>query len=311
MLALRSPLLEIVRRLYWRAAPWAHPVRHLRARRDRWRTFRPPGHFYSPIPSLAEVRERAATIFDRDVAGIPGIDLDERGQLALLAELAPYLREPPWRDEAVPGLRYRFDNPAFSASDPLVLYALLRHARPRRAVEVGCGWSSCVFLDTSERYLDGAVDLTFIEPYPELFLSLLAPGDEGRLRLLRRGLQTVPDEVFDRLESGDVLFIDSSHVSKTGSDVNHLFFRILPRLASGVWIHLHDIHYPFEYPDSWVFEGRAWNEVYLLRAFLQYNAAFPVQLWATFLASRHREAWARALPAGRTGAGSSIWLRKR
>ena len=304
--------MDAAKRLYWRAVPWAHPIRTLRARRNRWRTtFRPPGHFYSPIPSIPEVRARAAAIFDRDVAAIPGIDLDERGQLALLARLEPYLREQPWRSEAVPGLRFRHGNPNFSQGDALVLYALLRHGHPRRAVEVGCGHSSCVFVDTNERFLGGAMELTFIEPYPDLFLSLLAPGDREAVRLHACGLQAVPDEVFDRLGEGDVLFVDSSHVSKTGSDVNHLFFRILPRLASGVWIHLHDVHYPFEYPEAWVYEGRAWNETYLLRAFLQYNSAFQVLLWGSCIAARHREAWARAMPPAYADPGGSIWLRKR
>jgi hypothetical protein len=303
--------MDTAKRLYWRAVPWAHPIRTLRARRDRWRTiFRPPGHFYSPIPSLADVRARAAAIFDRDVASVPGVELDEAGQLALLAQLAPYVREHPWRKEAVPGLRFRLGNPNFGGSDPLLLYALLRHGRPRRAVEVGCGYSSCVFVDTNERFLGGAVDLTFVEPYPELFLSLLWPGERDAVRLHECGLQAVPDEVFDRLEAGDVLFVDSSHVSKTGSDVNHLFFRILPRLAPGVWIHLHDIHFPFEYPEAWVYEGRAWNECYLLRAFLQYNSAFQVLLWGSFLAARQREAWQQAMPPG-VVPGASIWLRKR
>jgi Methyltransferase domain len=303
--------MDTAKRLYWGAVPWAHPIRTLRARRNRWRTtFQPPGHFYSPIPSVAEVRARAAAIFDRDVADIPGVELDEAGQLALLARLAPYVREHPWREEAVPGLRFRLDNPNFGEADPLLLHALLRHGRPRRAVEVGCGYSSCVFVDTNERFLGGAVELTFVEPYPELFLSLLAPGEREAVRLHACGLQAVPDEVFDRLEAGDVLFVDSSHVSKTGSDVNHLFFRILPRLAPGVWIHLHDVPFPFEYPEAWVYEGRAWNECYLLRAFLQYNGAFQVLLWGSFLAARHRDAWQRAMPPG-VEPGGSIWLRKR
>ena len=89
-----------------------------------------------------------------------------------------------------------------------------------------------------------------------------------RHRLVNVKLQDVDLKEFDKLKSGDVLFIDSTHVSKIGSDVNYLFFEILPRLHRGVYIHIHDIFYPFEYPKDWIDEGRAWNENYILRAFL-------------------------------------------
>ncbi len=110
----------------------------------------------------------------------------------------------------------------------------------------------------------------------------------------------MPLSVFQSLNSGDVLFVDSTHVTKLGSDVNRIFFEILPALASGVIVHFHDIFYPFEYPRAWVREGRGWNETYLLRAFLEYNEAYEVLLWAHMLGIEGR----LAQPAG------SIWLRK-
>ena len=128
--------------------------------------------------------------------------------------------------------------------------------------------------------------------------------------MLERNVQDLPLEIFGQLACGDVLFIDSSHVAKTGSDVNDLFFRILPQLASGVWIHLHDVHYPFEYPEQWVYEGRSWNESYLLRAFLQYNTRFRVELFNSYLSVHHPERWEVAMPPAARTAGGSIWLRK-
>jgi hypothetical protein len=106
-------------------------------------------------------------------------------------------------------------------------------------------------------------------------------------------------------------------VAKVDSDVVHLFFRVLPALAPGVLVHFHDIPWRFEYPRTWLEQGKAWNEAYLLRAFLMYNPAFEVHWYAAFLADRHLAALTRALPtavrppsAPTMLSHSSIWLRK-
>jgi hypothetical protein len=130
-------------------------------------------------------------------------------------------------------------------------------------------------------------------------------------------VQDVDPAVFAALEAGDVLFIDSTHVAKMDSDVLYLLFQVLPTLADGVLVHVHDVPWPFEYPRIWLEQGKAWNEAYLLRAFLMYNSAFEIAFYGPFLAARHPEALARALPAATrspsnpvTLAHSSIWLRK-
>src|SRR5690606_17050723 len=110
--------------------------------------------------------------------------------------------------------------------------------------------------------------------------------------------------------ANDILFIDSTHVSKINSDVNYIFFEILPRLASGVYIHFHDIFFPFEYPKAWVYEGRAWNEAYILRAFLQYNNAFSVVLMNTFMDQFHKSFFREHMPLCLINPGGSIWIRK-
>jgi hypothetical protein len=116
---------------------------------------------------------------------------------------------------------------------------------------------------------------------------------------------------FDVLMESDVLFVDSSHVVKVGSDVLDLFFRILPRLKSGVYIHFHDIFHPFEYPKEWIINGKAWNEAYLLRAFLQYNDSFEIVFFNTFLEFFHPGRFHRDMPLCMKNPGGSIWLRKR
>jgi hypothetical protein len=117
--------------------------------------------------------------------------------------------------------------------------------------------------------------------------------------------------VFERLEENDILFLDSSHVSKTGSDVNYYLFEILPVLKPGVLVHVHDILYPFEYLKEWVLgEKRSWNETYALRAFLQYNSAFEIVYWNNFASHRLREELAHLMPLCLENEGGSIWLRR-
>ncbi len=269
----------------------------------------PPGHFYSPIHDAAE-RARFERARSRPLPReVPGVDLNEAGQLALLRQLRPYYDEMPFTDQAQPGLRYRFDNPTYTYADAIYLYAMLRHLRPQRIIEVGSGWSSAVMLDTNEHFLDNRARLTCVEPYPEVLYSVMTEADGDRVEVIPHGLQEVELERFAELAAGDILFIDSTHVCKAGSDVDYLFAQVLPRLGQGVYVHFHDIFYPFDYPPVWVTEGRAWNETYVLRAFLQYNERFRIVLFNTFLEHFHREWLAKEMPLCLL-ACTSIWLRR-
>jgi predicted O-methyltransferase YrrM len=269
----------------------------------------PPGHFYSPYPDLREFAARADRLLSVD-SQPAAIDLREDAQLELLDQLAGFLRDLPFPAERTDTFRYYCDNPAYGSGDGLILHAMLRHVRPRRVVETGSGYSSAMILDTTEGWLDAGVELTFVEPHSELLRSLLRPGDEERVRILEVGVQDVDPEVFAQLQADDVLFIDSTHVVKAGSDVNHLFFEVLPRLAVGVVVHIHDIFFPFEYPAPWVHEGRAWQEAYLLRAFLMYNATFEIEWFQHLMWSRHRPLLEDRVPGIGRSVGGNIWLRK-
>lgn len=289
-------------------------LRELRERggeRGGERLWVPPGHFYSPITLDAEVGANAERIFDRSSMELPGIDLDIPGQLELydrILAMHDELDRMPHSESS--DYRYYSDNNYFPFCDAFFLAGILRLFRPRRVIEVGSGFSSCVFLDIDEKYLGERMEMTFIEPNPERLESLLRGGDDRRHRIYRARVQDVPLEIFDELASGDILFIDSSHVAKTGSDVNHLFFHVLPRLAPGVLVHVHDIHYPFEYPENEVYEGRSWNEAYLVRAFLQYNRDFGILLYPSGF-GHHGGAVGRELPERcMQPMGPSLWLRR-
>jgi predicted O-methyltransferase YrrM len=245
----------------------------------------PPGHYYSTIPSRRDVDEQPRI-------EIVAIDLRLDEQLALLAKLnaadptGPRFESFSWTHGP---------NQAFPNTDAAIYQAMIRYFQPTRVIEVGCGWSTGALFDAG-----AAQHVTLIEPYPDRVREVLSPEDLGRCDLIELRLQDVPLSTFQALNSSDVLFIDSTHVTKLGSDVNRIMFEILPALASGVIVHFHDVLYPFEYLDIWVRQGRAWNEAYLLRAFLEYNDAFEIVLWVDMLQSMGYLA----------GDGVSIWLQK-
>lgn len=270
----------------------------------------PAGHFYSPLPDLKDIRARRETIFERAPREVPGVDLNDEAQLALLRSFKPLYDEQPFPARPTPGTRYCFENDFFSYADGLVLYCMLRHLRPRRYLEIGSGHSSALAIDVNERFLGGAMAVTLIEPYLDRLRSLLLADDEARIEIIGAPLQDVPLSRFAALEAGDVLFIDSTHVSKVGSDVNRIFFEILPLLASGVYVHFHDIFYPFEYMEEWVMAGRAWTEAYLLRAFLQYNRAFRIMFFNDYMGVMHGRELGEVMPLCLKNTGGSLWLRK-
>ncbi|MEM7803263.1 MAG: class I SAM-dependent methyltransferase, partial [Chloroflexota bacterium] len=235
----------------------------------------PAGHFGSVIPSQEDVA--VVDAMTDDLQNLPGVDLRIEQQIELLESFKPYYDELPYlQTSPPPSLRYETDNPGFSVSDMILLNGMMRHFKPKRMIEIGCGFSSSVMLDTNEIFFDNQIEQTFVDPYPQLFQSLVKPEDERRFTLHARPVQDLPLSTFERLETNDILFIDSSHVSKAGSDVNYLFFDVLPRLKPGVVVHIHDIFYPLELPVGWMHEGRFWNEQYLLRAFLMFNASFEI-----------------------------------
>ncbi len=287
-------------------------VTELQAERDQWQANQwvPPGHYYSPIPSLDDVQRREAVIFGAVPREVPGVDLNEAGQLELLEALQVFYRDLPFKPEKTTTHRYHYENGAFEYADGIVLYCMLRHLKPRRVVEVGSGFSSCVILDTNELYFGNSISCTFIEPNPEIFLAQVKADDVPRVTLVRQPLQEVAQSHFESLSANDVLFIDSTHVSKIDSDVNRIVFEILPALAHGVVVHFHDVFYPFEYPKEWIVEGRAWNEAYLLRAFFQYNNAFRIQYFNSFLGHFHADRLAKEMPLCLKNTGGSLWVRK-
>lgn len=292
----------------------------LREELRKYRTWVPPGHYYSPIPSVDEVLNNEHFLFPDKCDEMPGIDMRQEEQISLLKSFERFYSEMPFQANKSNGLRYYFENSYYSYADGIILYSMIRHTNPKRIIEVGSGYSSAAILDTNDLFLNGEIKCTFIDPDTDRLSTLLNESDKKRTNIICKRIQEVPLEIFLELAAGDILFVDSSHVSKTGSDVNRILFELLPALNSGVYIHFHDVFYQFEYPRKWVYSGMAWNEAYILRAFLQYNDMFEICLFTSYLVKCHREAMISSLPLAITNEpedptindapGSSIWIKK-
>ncbi len=255
----------------------------------------PPGHFYSPLTSASDVSRALRW------AQTPAVDMAEANQLALAAKIRPVMEQPP------PGPRYVAPNTMYGPSDAAVYRGMLHHLRPARIIEVGSGYSTAIALDEAAAAGFSGLEITCIEPFPDRLLGLLTAADRSRVTIYRQPVQDTAPDVYTRLGDGDVLFVDSTHVVKAGSDVVWLMLHVLPRLAPGVVVHLHDVFWPFEYPAAWLREHRDWTENYLLHAFLIGNTSWEIMLFSSWLWRCHPEMVPEQLVAQEPG---SIWLRR-
>lgn len=271
----------------------------------------PPGHYYSPIPNPEEISRDQEKIFCRDIRNLPGIQISDESMLDRLEQFGRFADEFPYSNKPVRKFRFSLNNGLYEWGEAIVLYSIMRQFQPKRIIEVGSGFSSALMLDVNEFFLDRKAEITFIDPYTERLEDLLRPADRRSAHVVRERLQDIDLDLFQTLEAGDIAFFDSTHVSKCNSDVNLIFFEVLPRLKPGVLIHFHDVFYPFEYPQKWVMGmGVAWNEDYLLRAFLQFNKHFEIFFFNDYLSQHFELKVDEAFKQPETWLGSSMWLRK-
>jgi predicted O-methyltransferase YrrM len=207
---------------------------------------------------------------------------------------------------AVPagGEGYSLDNYYYTTPDAEVLYAMVQLHRPRLVVEVGSGNSTLLFR-AAIKDAGLATQLVSIDPDPRR--SVAQHADVS----VRERVETAASrDWFARLQAGDILFIDSSHEIKTGNDVLFLLLNVLPTLAPGVLVHIHDIFLPRDYPRAWVVEERwGWAEQYLVQALLQDSTAWEV-LWAGHYLQHTRPDFIAHFRFWRDWDARSLWLRR-
>jgi hypothetical protein len=276
-----------------------------------------PVNYYSPVPDIADLERR--NIWDRR-SRLTGIDFQPDNQVTFLAELGrEFGHECGWPAHST-GRHGEFytENTSFSFGCAAGTHTIIRRFKPGRVFEIGSGNSSKVIaaaLTLNARESTRVADYTIIDPYPSPTLEREVPGVT---RLLRQRAELLEPEFFDQLEAHDILFIDSGHTVRIGGDVNFLFLDVLPRLASGVIVHIHDIGLPYEYPKVYATNPAFrvfWTEAYLLQAFLCYNAEYEILLAMAYLMTDRKEAFRSAFPRydphQHVSVSGSFWIRRK
>ena len=270
-----------------------------------------PGH-YSPVVDPSTIAKYVEKQYLQEPGDIKGIHFDEDAMVRFWKENAEFMKNTPFSEHDDGKNRYYYDNGQYPYGDAIMLRAMIAHFKPKNVIEVGSGFSSACMLDTVDHVGLSDFTITCIDPDTDRLHSRLRQEDHSRVDIIEGLVQDVPVSTYSTLNENDILFIDSTHVLKTASDVHYELFSILPSLNNGVLVHFHDIQYPFEYPRQWLFEdNRSWNEIYALRAFLMYNSAFEVVFWNDLFAHRQRALVHETNPLFLKNPGGSIWLRAR
>lgn len=264
-----------------------------------------PNHFYWPIPDTKDVLRYD---FDKKFT-LDGIKIDDSRMQELLKKLAQYKSE---------YSTIHTDSAYTSNGDGAVLYSMVREFKPKKILEVGSGFSTCIAWAALQRNKteDGkSGSIIAIEPYPKPVLKSLVSKSGSDVTLLQTRVEETETQLFDNLTSGDILFIDSSHVIKIGNDVHYLFLSVLPKVPPGIIIHFHDIRFPYDYPKRWVLKAKKfWSEQYLLQMFLAFNDTFEILFASNYMYDKYPELMVDSL-VGLNNEGDgwpgSFWIRRK
>jgi hypothetical protein len=269
-----------------------------------------PGRYYSPVVDLNDLRARQQAIWKE--RNLEGIDLNISEQENFLNNIKNWAPKIPFTEHQSESHRYYYDNKTYPHADGLVLFTMLNTLKPQRVIEVGSGFSSALILDVKDQFLQHPMDLTFIDPNPQDRLyGLLKTEDYKSTTIIKDIVQNTPPETFKKLQANDMLLIDNSHVSKSGSDVNYLLTEVLPILNKGVVVHIHDIFYPFEYPKEWLLDLRLnWNEIYSVHNFLLFNSAYRIIFFSDFIQQKYEKELSEELPLFFRDRPGSLWIKR-
>ena len=272
-----------------------------------------PNHFYEPVPDTRKIKN---DFWDKG-SQLIGVDMNEKKQLELLDNFVSEFKKEyenfPKNKTLIPH-QYYVNNGAFEFMDGEMLYCMIRHFKPKKVIEIGSGFSTYLMVQAiseNKKYNEGECELISIDPFPN---KVIKKGFSNFSKLIEKEVQDIDFSFFNQLGENDILFIDSSHVLKIGSDVQYELLELLPRVNKGVIIHFHDIFLPAEYPKEWVLNNCLfWTEQYLLQAFLAFNNCFEV-LWAgSYMYLRHLELLENAFGIHNSKAigPGSFWIRRK
>ncbi|HCM42908.1 MAG TPA: hypothetical protein DIS66_06335 [Candidatus Omnitrophica bacterium] len=272
--------------------------------------------YYSPIPNFEKLKSNLSRW--TKPSKLVGVPYKMTSMESLLIEIIQQFKNEyallPTYSEMV---KKKF-GPGYTYLDSLVLYCIIRKFKPKRYVEVGSGLSTWYCAQAAIQNLtEGhSLKISCIEPFPHEKLKTIP-----NIEITQLEVQEVAVEYFDKLESGDILFIDSSHIVKVDSDVPFLHLEVLPRLKKGVIVHIHDIPFPYNTPfppDRWVLKPgfpMYWNEAMLVQAFLAFNDSFEILLSAPLIRFHNEKFLEDIVPhyegiQKNPNTFSSLWIKK-
>jgi Methyltransferase domain len=264
-----------------------------------------PSNFYSSIPSIEEIENSYEYTEQRPPyldTGVFKADVMQNW-LEELTICAQDFNPPMEGNEETCENGFFWKNSQFSYSDAMAYYAFLRRLKPRKVIEIGGGFSSLIAADALGE--NGSGSLTCIEPYPRPFLL-----DRHDIDLKRIRAQDInADHLNDMFVNGDVLFIDSTHTVKTGSDCLHIYLRLLPNIRRNIFIHIHDIFLPFGLPQEWLLDSQIhWTEQYLLLAWLHDNPRTSILFGSAYHNHFNSDLLAKFMHGRFPHGGASLWL---
>jgi Methyltransferase domain len=253
-----------------------------------------PRHFYSQIPDVQELRQTTAWRRPRRMQSVRGHELGQQLRFAERVCRSEYVQRA-IRDRVYEQACASNGDPGYGPIEALFLYAFVRAERPRRIVQVGSGVSSAVILSAAE-HAEYEVELCCIDPYPTDYLK--RQSELGNIELIAKPAQDVVVDEAAKLRAGDMLFVDSTHVVKPGGEVNVIVLDVLPTLTAGMWVHFHDITFPYDYTRRVVSEDLFFPlESTLLHAFLSCNDRYEICTSMSMLHYAAPERLAELLPS--------------
>lgn len=266
-----------------------------------------PANFYSNIPSVSEV----LSSYEYDENAVPYLNESIFNKKILREELLalmPYSEDftPPENGDEVNCDCYFWNNSQFSFSDAMSYYAYVRRIKPKTVVEIGSGFSTLIAMEALIK--NGSGVLKCIEPFPRPFISKF--GNSGAIELHKTRAQDVTPEMLNSmLSDNDILFIDSTHTVKTGSDCLHIYLRLLPFINKKIYVHIHDIFLPFGLPKDWLLDSQIyWTEQYLLLAWMIDNPRVRLLFGSAYHKHFNRELLDSFMHGRSLGGGGSFWL---
>jgi hypothetical protein len=269
-------------------------------------------HYYEPIPEYETVPPGYFEVRH----DCPGVSLEMSAVLEIMQGLGAYGSECQWPEETPGDGGYFAANPSFGYSSAAILHSMIRWSKARKVVEIGGGYSSLISVEALKKNsLGGNFQFICVEPFPNDLVERLIRENGKSSHLVQKKAEELNPDFFLDLNENDLLFIDSSHVSKLNSDVNFLYLNVLPKLNRGVLIHIHDIYYPYDYPREHFYGQKKifWNEQYLLSAFLTNNHNFEIIFPGYYMQKDFNIEFQLAFPAydsKKHRLTSSFWLRK-